>query len=65
MNDTNSSKDSRNVAFEISGGASSSGVAAAKTGGGGGSFVWLGLALLALIKWGHSSIPSKRGQARA
>jgi hypothetical protein len=52
MNDTNAANDSRNVAFQIS--ASGGSVAAAKTGGGGGSFEWLGLALLALIKWGHS-----------
>jgi len=64
MNDTNAANDSRNVAFQISAG-NSGGVAAAKTGGGGGSFEWLALLLLALIKWGHSSFPSKRGQARA
>jgi hypothetical protein len=49
MNDTNAANDSRNVAFQISAGASSGGVAAAKTGGGGGSFEWLGLALLTLV----------------
>ena len=64
LNDTNAANDSRNVAFQISS-SGNGGVAAAKAGGGGGgSFEWLGLALLALIKWGHSSFPSKRGQAR-
>jgi hypothetical protein len=64
MNDTNPANDSRNVAFSISAGGPGGGVAAAKTSGGGGSFEWLGLLLLALIKWGHSSFPSKRGQTR-
>jgi hypothetical protein len=63
MNDTNPANDSRNVAFSISAGTSGGGVAAARTRGGG-SFEWLGLLLLALIKWGHSSFPSKRGQTR-
>jgi hypothetical protein len=64
MNDTNPANDSRNVAFSISASSSGGGVAAAKTGGGG-SFEWLGLLLIALIKWGHSSFPSKWGQARS
>ena len=54
MNDTNADNDARNVAFQITAGASSGGVAAVKTGGGGGSFEWLGLALLALIACARS-----------
>jgi hypothetical protein len=61
INDTNPANDSRQVMFEISAAATP---AAPATGGGGGRFEWLSLLLLALVKWGHSPFPGKRGQTR-
>jgi hypothetical protein len=61
LNDSNPANDSREVAFDISGGTSAAAVqAGSSAGGGGGGFEWLSLATLALvaalrkIKWGHS-----------
>jgi hypothetical protein len=59
-NDTNPANDSREVVVEIAG--NSEVTASERSSGGGGRMEWLALLFLALIKWGHSSFASKKGQ---
>jgi hypothetical protein len=62
VNDNNPANDSREVSLEISGSNAQVTASEGSGSGGGGRMEWLALLALALVKWGHSSFPSKRGQ---